>query len=62
MEPPKTTQNHPQNTNTVQYDLKKRFENGLHDVAWLLDVAWQILSDSVDHVCIFLVDMKWFLV
>ena len=24
----------------------------------VLDVAGQILSDSVDHVCIFLVDMK----
>ena len=33
----------------------------LRDVI-VLDTAWQILYDSVDYVCIFLVDMKSFLV
>ena len=58
----KTTQNHQQNDPKLPTKPEKKvLFTVLRDVI-VLDTAWQILYDSVDYVCIFLVDMKSFLV
>ena len=61
----KTTQNHQQNQPKRPKTSHKTWKNILFTVlrdVIALDTAWQILYDSVDYVCIFLVDMKSFLV
>ena len=58
---PNYQQNQPKRPKTSHKTWKNVLFTVLRDVI-VLDTAWQILYDSVDHVCIFLVDMKSFLV